>query len=71
MRFATKCVGRPLSTFTSTRELVTAIRDAVIGHRCAWESGILHRDISAGNVLIVEEHMKKPFEGFLTDFDYS
>ncbi|EMD37068.1 hypothetical protein CERSUDRAFT_114960, partial [Gelatoporia subvermispora B] len=71
MRFATKCVGRPLSTFTSTKEMVTAIKDAVIGHQNAWNAGVLHRDISAGNVLIVEDHVGKPFKGFLSDFDHS
>ncbi|EMD37064.1 hypothetical protein CERSUDRAFT_124042 [Gelatoporia subvermispora B] len=71
MRFATKCVGRMLSTFASTKELVTAMKDAVIGHKNAWEAGVLHRDVSAGNILIVEDHVQKPFRGFLNDFDYS
>ncbi|EMD37066.1 hypothetical protein CERSUDRAFT_124044 [Gelatoporia subvermispora B] len=71
MRFATQCIGRPLSTFSSTKEMVTAIKDAVIGHQNAWNAGVLHRDISAGNVLIVEDHVEKPFKGFLSDFDYS
>lgn len=31
MRLVMKTVGRPLSTFTSTKEMVTAIRDAIIG----------------------------------------
>ena len=31
MRLVMKTVGRPLSTFTSTKEMVTATRDAIIG----------------------------------------
>lgn len=38
------------------------------GHRQAYEIGILHRDVSEGNVTIVDG---KPFKGFLHDFDYS
>jgi len=74
-------VGRPLSSLTSVRELVRAIRDAICGkslrnsmaylietttvaHKYAYEKGkILHRDISVGNILIVENG------GLLIDWD--
>ncbi|KAI0636326.1 hypothetical protein C8Q77DRAFT_1156006 [Trametes polyzona] len=74
MRIVIDDVGRPLTQFTSTRELVEAIRDAIIGHRLAWEkAGVLHRDVSLGNILIVDEqvHPNAKFIGFLHDFDYS
>ncbi|OCH92741.1 hypothetical protein OBBRIDRAFT_772767 [Obba rivulosa] len=72
MRYATKCIGKPLSGFTSTKQLVTVLRDAIMGHELAWTSGILHRDVSAGNVMIVDDRcLPKRFKGFLTDFDYS
>ncbi len=39
------------------------------GHESAWEiAGILHRDISLGNILIAEDSTRG---GFLHDFDYS
>ncbi|OBZ70522.1 hypothetical protein A0H81_09098 [Grifola frondosa] len=38
------------------------------GHRLALEAGVLHRDVSVGNVMIA---LDRPFEGFIHDFDYS
>jgi serine/threonine protein kinase len=40
----------------------------VAGHRLAHNSGVLHRDISSGNVLLADE---LHFDGFLHDLDYS
>ncbi|KAI0636323.1 hypothetical protein C8Q77DRAFT_1052469 [Trametes polyzona] len=75
MRIVIDDVGRPLTAFKSTRELVEAVRDAIIGHRQAWETaGVLHRDVSLGNILILDNNNDvdaKPFVGFLHDFDYS
>ncbi|KAK7030413.1 hypothetical protein VNI00_014157 [Paramarasmius palmivorus] len=45
-------VGTPLYKFKNTRELVTAMRDAVQAHTDACKRGILHRDVSIGNILI-------------------
>lgn len=42
----------------------------LLGHRNAFDAGILHRDVSDGNILIADDP-SKPFKGFLTDFDYS
>ncbi|KAH9855751.1 hypothetical protein C2E23DRAFT_548717 [Lenzites betulinus] len=66
-------VGRPLTQFTCTRELIEAVRDAVLGHKRAWEDArVLHRDISVGNILIADEPTNEPnSSGFLHDFDYS
>ncbi|KAI0648622.1 hypothetical protein C8Q79DRAFT_904359 [Trametes meyenii] len=73
VRFMVDTVGRPLSRFKSTRELVTAMRDAIRGHRLAMErGGILHRDVSSGNILIVDRPRRNhPCTGILHDFDYS
>ncbi|KAI8976334.1 hypothetical protein BD414DRAFT_530958 [Trametes punicea] len=73
MRFVVDTVGRPLSRFKSTKELVTAIRDAIKGHRLAMEcAGILHRDVSSGNILIVDRpRPDRASVGILHDFDYS
>ena len=35
------------------------------------KAGVLHRDISVGNILIVEEPEDGSFVGFIHDFDYS
>ncbi|EJF59159.1 hypothetical protein DICSQDRAFT_89632, partial [Dichomitus squalens LYAD-421 SS1] len=70
VRLVVNAVGRPLKCFRSTRELVEATRDAIEGHREAWEVGVLHRDVSTGNILI-SERAEERFRGFLHDFDYS
>ncbi|OBZ70661.1 hypothetical protein A0H81_09119 [Grifola frondosa] len=68
MRFVMDTVGKSLDKFERTRELVEAMRDAIKGHRLALEAGVLHRDVSVGNVMIA---LDRPFEGFIHDFDYS
>lgn len=68
MRFVFATVGRPLSQFRSTRELVAALRDAIKGHKHAYEAGILHRGINEGNVMIAEAGA---YEGFISDFNNS
>ncbi|PCH37559.1 hypothetical protein WOLCODRAFT_84113, partial [Wolfiporia cocos MD-104 SS10] len=67
-RLALRTVGRPLSQFKRTKEMVEAIRDAIAGHQLAFEAGVLHRDVSDGNVMIANG---APFKGFIGDFDYS
>ncbi|KAI0656411.1 hypothetical protein C8Q70DRAFT_1056644 [Cubamyces menziesii] len=72
MRIVIDGVGRSITEFTSTRELVLAIRVAIKGHKLAWErAGVLHRDVSLGNILIVDDSLEGPNTGFLHDFDYS
>ena len=88
MRLVMKTVGRPLSSFNSTKEMVTAIRDAIIGeqlvhlpssgcnayckclsgHMLAFKAGLIHRDLSDGNVMITDGGL---FYGFLLDLDYA
>lgn len=41
---------------------------AALGHGIAYRAGVLHRDVSEGNVLIAQD---APFNGFIGDFDYS
>ncbi|KAI0644499.1 hypothetical protein C8Q79DRAFT_912773 [Trametes meyenii] len=72
MRIVVDDVGRPLTEFASTHELVRAVRDAIKGHQLLWEKAkILHRDVSVGNILIADDQKSKDFTGFLHDFDYS
>ncbi|CAE6372517.1 unnamed protein product [Rhizoctonia solani] len=53
-------VGRLLWTARNVRELLEAILDAILGYWHTLNLGILHRDISDGNVLIrVSDHEDK------------
>ncbi|KAI0750140.1 hypothetical protein C8Q80DRAFT_674703 [Daedaleopsis nitida] len=73
MRFVVDVVGRPITKARNTKQVVMALRDAIIGHRLAWEKGgVLHRDVSLGNILIIDANGgEHDFVGFLHDFDYS
>ncbi|KAH9831786.1 uncharacterized protein C8Q71DRAFT_285114 [Rhodofomes roseus] len=68
-RMVLKTIGTPLTDFECTREVVTALRDAVEGHRQAYEDGVIHRDISEGNVMIAR--LGEAFAGFIQDLDFS
>ena len=62
--------GRALSTFTSINELLTALRDAIKGHRSLYMEGkILHRDISENNIIITDPASTDGFTGLLIDLD--
>ncbi|KAI9444396.1 hypothetical protein F5148DRAFT_963279, partial [Russula earlei] len=66
-RLVLNTLGQPLSTFGSTRELFQVIRDAMIAHMDAYDKAkILHRDVSAGNILIAPDR-----SGLLIDWDMS
>ncbi|KAI0292370.1 kinase-like domain-containing protein [Multifurca ochricompacta] len=66
-RLVLETLGKSLSTFKSTRQLCEVIRDAIVAHSAAYERAqILHRDVSAGNILITEEGT-----GMLIDWDLS
>ncbi|KAJ7134289.1 hypothetical protein C8R44DRAFT_421416 [Mycena epipterygia] len=62
-------VGRPLETFSSTKALVQALQTAVLHHQIAYDAGVLHRDVSEGNVMF-DETATIP-KGFLVDWDYA
>ncbi|CAE6352089.1 unnamed protein product [Rhizoctonia solani] len=47
-------VGRPLQSAESPRQFLEAVLDAVLGYWQAYNLGILHRDISYGNVLLAD-----------------
>ncbi|KAF8553341.1 hypothetical protein OG21DRAFT_1254751 [Imleria badia] len=55
-RLVHRIVGRPLFKFECTKQLVTAVFDALKAHSHAFTSAkILHRDISAGNIILTDE----------------
>ncbi|KAF8963675.1 hypothetical protein BDZ97DRAFT_988602 [Flammula alnicola] len=44
--------GWPLKYFSTLRELLRVLRGAIQGHKDLYVNGVLHRDISPGNILI-------------------
>ncbi|KAG8770092.1 hypothetical protein FRC12_004524 [Ceratobasidium sp. 428] len=54
-RLLMSTIGSPLSTAASPREFLQAILDAVLGYWRLVNMGLLHRDISDGNVLMLQE----------------
>ncbi|KAI0273341.1 hypothetical protein BC834DRAFT_203946 [Gloeopeniophorella convolvens] len=66
-RLVLKTLGWPLNHFKSTRQLCKVMRDAIVAHDEAYQkTSILHRDISAGNILITRSG-----RGILIDWDLS
>ncbi|KIL53879.1 hypothetical protein M378DRAFT_201229, partial [Amanita muscaria Koide BX008] len=63
-------VGRPLWEYTSDFDLLAGFRDALQAHKALCDQGILHRDISAGNVLLTKTQ-NTPLRGFLTDLEFA
>ncbi|KAF7321939.1 Facilitated glucose transporter [Mycena kentingensis (nom. inval.)] len=59
-----KVLHEPLDL--TMREVVSALRDAIFGHKVAYEAGVMQRDVSPGNIL---RRLDKT--GFLHDFDVS
>ncbi|THH26779.1 hypothetical protein EUX98_g7406 [Antrodiella citrinella] len=55
----------PLSSAQNSKELVKAIRNAVACVQAAYKVKWLHRDVSAGNVMLTKDG-----EGVLNDWDY-
>ncbi|KAG8680687.1 hypothetical protein FRC08_016105 [Ceratobasidium sp. 394] len=54
-RLLTSTVGSPLWKAESLRQLLQAVLDAILGYWHLVNRGLLHRDISNGNVLILQD----------------
>ncbi|KAF9231136.1 hypothetical protein BU15DRAFT_11483, partial [Melanogaster broomeanus] len=55
-RLVLDVVGRPLTSFRCTKELVRGVLDAMEAHKFAYEVlQLLHRDISPGNIILTED----------------
>lgn len=64
--------GRPISKFDDIPELLEAFRDAIKAHRSLYfDGGILHRDISTGNIIIPDVEKEGEPRGMLIDLDLS
>ncbi|EPS96876.1 hypothetical protein FOMPIDRAFT_1025203 [Fomitopsis schrenkii] len=69
-RLVLETYGWPLKMALSPLEIVQAMQDVVAGHQAALEQGVVHRDLSEGNVLITgsKEVGKR---AVIIDFDYA
>ncbi|KAF7437537.1 hypothetical protein PC9H_004379 [Pleurotus ostreatus] len=64
-------VGRDLCLFRTARDLVSCVADAMEAHQLVYDKlHILHRDISAGNILISALDSKEARHGILIDWDH-
>ncbi|KAJ2932337.1 hypothetical protein H1R20_g4754, partial [Candolleomyces eurysporus] len=63
-----KC-GKNLFGFTSEKQLLYAIRDAIAGHRNLLRRGTVHRDIHWSNIVHGVSNAKPGNHGVLIDFD--
>ncbi|KAJ7089179.1 hypothetical protein B0H15DRAFT_1022123 [Mycena belliarum] len=72
MRTLLTPVGVGLHTFKCTKDFVQALLTAIEHHEIANAAGVLHRDVSEGNVLFQEIcHAIGTSRAFLTDWDYA
>ncbi|KAJ7070121.1 hypothetical protein C8F01DRAFT_1364172 [Mycena amicta] len=65
-------VGCPLNSFPSTKALCNALYIAAHHHQIAFHAGVLHRDVSEGNILFDETTMNVKDvlpKAFLVDWD--
>ncbi|KAI0733683.1 hypothetical protein C8Q72DRAFT_966962 [Fomitopsis betulina] len=69
MRLVFETVGRPLSQFKSTKELIRGLRDAIYGHRQAFRAGIIHCDISENNVMHSWEVTEESWKRYVEEYD--
>ncbi|THH07610.1 hypothetical protein EW146_g9263 [Bondarzewia mesenterica] len=72
-RLIISTAGRPLWEYSSDLELLKGMRAVLDGHRFLYDQGILHRDISAGNILLAAHPLNAPqgHEGFITDLEFA
>ncbi|KAF8174888.1 hypothetical protein BJ912DRAFT_989460 [Pholiota molesta] len=68
-RLILSTVGRPMWSYTTDLDLLTGFRDALQAHQRLCDRRILHRDISADNILLSKDSTA-PFRGFIIDLDF-
>ncbi|KAL8903406.1 MAG: hypothetical protein Q9207_003952 [Kuettlingeria erythrocarpa] len=66
-RIVTRDAGKHVYEAKSLRGIVNGFLGAIHGHESLLNAGILHRDISIGNIMLTENED----DGFLIDFDLS
>ncbi|EED80749.1 predicted protein [Postia placenta Mad-698-R] len=75
-RLVLSTVGRPLWEYESELELLLGVRAALDAHEFLCDQGIIHRDISPGNILLRDRSYNPDSEpdggeGFLTDLEFA
>ncbi|KAI1310400.1 FunK1 protein kinase [Xylaria venustula] len=66
----TSPIGRRLYTFQSRLELLQVLNEAIKCHRSLYyDAKILHHDISAGNIIMVDDQEEGKPKGMLIDLD--
>ncbi|KAF5331347.1 hypothetical protein D9611_011857 [Ephemerocybe angulata] len=68
-RIVTVQYGDSMYDFDGERETLAAICDAIAAHQRLLERGILHGDISLGNILFGGPHAPEDLRGVLIDLD--
>ncbi|KAF9479478.1 hypothetical protein BDN70DRAFT_993435 [Pholiota conissans] len=69
-RMSLNRIGIPLTEYESSKELISVIADAMEAHDAAYHKcGILHRDISDGNMMIYIDQEDGKRKGMLIDWD--
>ncbi|KAF9481330.1 hypothetical protein BDN70DRAFT_992011 [Pholiota conissans] len=64
--------GRPIYEYTSEKELLLGMRAALSAHKFLCDQGILHRDISVGNIMLpAKTPSESGAEGFLLDLEFA
>ncbi|KAF7976750.1 hypothetical protein HWV62_5734 [Athelia sp. TMB] len=61
--------GTPVWEYSSELELVKGFRAALSGHQWLVSQGILHRDVSAGNILLTPGDPRDGYDGFIMDVE--
>ncbi|KAI0641627.1 hypothetical protein C8Q79DRAFT_918896 [Trametes meyenii] len=61
--------GKPIWMYDTEEQLIDGLISALEAHKFLWDQKILHRDISAGNVLLSDYPEDVGAAGFLTDLD--
>ncbi|TEB28385.1 hypothetical protein FA13DRAFT_806784 [Coprinellus micaceus] len=61
--------GKSVEHFSSVLQVLYAFRDAIVAHQRLLERGVLHRDISLGNVLFGKPDAPEGERGVLIDLD--
>ncbi|KAL7800297.1 serine/threonine-protein kinase Sgk2 [Trichoderma ceciliae] len=61
--------GKPIYKASSCIALLASLEGCINGHESLYNAGILHRDISIGNLLINEDKGDDSYPAFLIDLD--
>ncbi|KAF9557005.1 hypothetical protein CPC08DRAFT_776438, partial [Agrocybe pediades] len=71
MRYSMDKVGKALSSFTTIKQALAAVRDALVAHMDAYEKcNMLHGDVSIGNIMFYADE-GDAVSGCLNDWDLS